>query len=75
MDINNRIIENVNKRKERLNLINKRILNLSSKILALYNVNSTMRIVSPSIFPSISTMNSTSHHPHTSMFFDSTQEI
>jgi uncharacterized protein YoxC len=48
IDINNRIIENVNNRKERLNNINKRILNLSQKVLALYNVNSAMRVVSPS---------------------------
>ena len=36
IDINNRIIENVNLRKERLNGINQRIHILSQKILALY---------------------------------------
>lgn len=44
VDINNRIIDNVNLRKERLNIINKRMLNLSSKIIALYSANTAMRI-------------------------------
>ena len=46
-DINNRIIENVNQRKERLNNLNNRIQTISQKIVTLYNVNSAMRIVSP----------------------------
>lgn len=37
VDVNNRIITNINARKDRLNLINARIQNISSKILALYN--------------------------------------
>ena len=63
VDINNRIIDNVNQRKDRLNNINKRILNLSQKILALYNVNSAMKIVSPSTFPTISSFKTTKEHP------------
>jgi uncharacterized protein YoxC len=52
-DVNNRIIENVNLRKEKLNNLNNRIMNISQKILALYNVNSAMRIVSPAHFPDV----------------------
>lgn len=37
IDVNNRIIRNINARKDRLNLINSRIQNISGKILALYN--------------------------------------
>lgn len=37
IDVNNRIITNINARKDRLNLINSRIQNISGKILALYN--------------------------------------
>lgn len=56
-DVNNRIIESVNRRKERLNNLNGRINNISSKILALYNVNSAMRIVSPAHFPNVQKTN------------------
>ena len=59
VDINNRIIENVNMRKDRLNGINQRILGISQKILTLYGVNSAMRIVSPAHFPDISKVNNT----------------
>ena len=54
VDINNRIIENVNSRKERLNTINSRILGISQKILQLYGVKQAMRIVSPAHFPDVS---------------------
>ena len=54
-DINNRIIENVNQRKERLNNLNNRIQTISQKIVTLYNVNSAMRIVSPAQFPKVQT--------------------
>ena len=37
IDVNNRIIRNINARKDRLNLINSRIQAISGKILALYN--------------------------------------
>lgn len=37
IDVNNRIITNVNARKDRLNMINARIQNVSAKILALYS--------------------------------------
>ena len=53
VDINNRIIDNVNKRKERLNTINGRVLGISQKILTLYGVKQAMRIVSPAHFPDI----------------------
>ena len=53
VDINNRIIESVNKRKDRINGINNRVLNLSQKVLALYNANTAMRIMSPSQYPQI----------------------
>ncbi len=56
-DVNNRIIENVNRRKERLNNLNARINNLSQKILALYNVNAAMRIVSPAHYPDVQKAN------------------
>lgn len=69
-DINNRIIENVNQRKERLNNLNNRIQTISQKIVTLYNVNSAMRIVSPAHFPKVQTQ--TKSHPHQSIFFDKT---
>ena len=53
VDINNRIIDNVNNRKDRLNNINGRILGISQKILQLYGVKQAMRIVSPAHFPDI----------------------
>ena len=37
IDVNNRIITNINARKDRLNLINSRIQAIAGKILALYN--------------------------------------
>ena len=75
IDINNRIIDNVNQRKARLNNINSRMLGISQKILTLYGVNSAMRIVSPCHFPDISKDNGTQNHPHQSMFFDSVDKI
>ena len=75
VDVNNRIIENVNRRKDRLNNLNNRLTNMSSKILALYNVNSAMRIVSPAHFPNIETMHSAKHNPHQSMFFDNMEKV
>ena len=64
VDINNRIIENVNHRKERLNNINSRILGISQKILTLYNVNSAMKIVSPAHFPNVQKATEHQSHPH-----------
>ena len=57
MDINNRIIDNVNQRKARLNNINQRVLGISQKILTLYGVNAAMRIVSPCHYPEIKRAN------------------
>ena len=70
VDINNRIIDNVNQRKDRLNRINGRILGISQKILTLYGVKSAMRIVSPAHFPDVQRENNKQSHPHQSMFFD-----
>lgn len=69
IDVNNRIIKQVNARKDRLNLINSRIQGISHKILALYNQD-LIQIVSPANFPKISTNDSTQNHPHQSIFFD-----
>mmetsp|Transcript_7268 Transcript_7268/g.6406 ORF Transcript_7268/g.6406 Transcript_7268/m.6406 type:complete len:151 (+) Transcript_7268:120-572(+) len=69
-DINDRIIENVNIRKERLNDLNNRLANMSEKILALYNVNQAMRILSPAQYPMIDTMNDPKYNPHQSMFYE-----
>ena len=63
IDINNRIITNVNARKDRLNMINQRIQGISSKILALYDKN-LIQIISPANLPKISTHGSASNHPH-----------
>jgi hypothetical protein len=70
IDVNNRIISNVNARKDRLNMINSRIQNISAKILALYEQKRLMRIISPANLPKISTSESASNHPHQSMFYD-----
>ncbi len=75
IDINNRIIHNVNERKDRLNDLNKRMLDLSSKVIALYGVKTAMRIQSPAQFPIIDSKKSHKHHPYTSMFFDSAESI
>jgi hypothetical protein len=69
IDVNNRIIKQVNARKDRLNLINSRIQGISHKILALYNQD-LIQITSPANFPKISTNDSTQNHPHQSIFFD-----
>ena len=69
IDINNRIITNVNARKDRLNMINQRIQGISAKILALYDKN-LIQIISPANLPKISTYGSASNHPHQSIFFD-----
>jgi len=70
-DVNNRIIENVNSRKERLNNLNNRILGISQKILTLYGVNNAMRIVSPAHYPNVQKDNNNKQtHPHQSIFFD-----
>lgn len=70
-DVNNRIIENVNQRKERLNNLNNRITAISQKILTLYGVNSAMRIVSPAHFPDVQKANNNKQcHPHQSIFYD-----
>jgi hypothetical protein len=70
IDVNNRIINNVNARKDRLNLINSRIGGLSQKILALYGTKDLIRVVSPAHFPKISTSESAANHPHQSIFYD-----
>ena len=70
IDVNNRIITNVNARKDRLNMINHRVQNISAKILALYNTKKLMRITSPAILPEISTSQVPSNHPHQTVFFD-----
>ena len=64
IDVNNRIIGNVNARKDRLNMINARVQNISAKILALYNQKKLMRINSPAVLPKISTSEVASNHPH-----------
>ena len=64
IDVNNRIITNVNARKDRLNMINARIQNISGKILALYNQKRLMRIKSPATLPKISSSDVASNHPH-----------
>lgn len=69
IDVNNRIIRNINARKDRLNLINSRIQAISGKILALYEQD-FFQITSPAHFPKISTSESASSHPQTSMFYD-----
>ena len=69
--MNNRIIEAVNQRKDRLNNLHNRILGISQKILTLYGVNSAMRIVSPAHFPDVQKANNNKQtHPHQSIFFD-----
>lgn len=70
LDVNNRIIGNVNARKDRLNMINSRIQGLSSKILALYGTKDLIRVVSPAHFPKISTSDNANNHPHQSIFYD-----
>jgi len=63
IDVNNRIIRNINARKDRLNLINSRIQGVSGRILALYNQD-FFQIVSPAHFPKISTSESSQNHPY-----------
>ena len=70
IDINNRVITNVNARKDRLNMINARIMGISQKILALYQQKKLMRITSPAVLPKISTSDSASNHPKQSIFFE-----
>lgn len=68
--MNNRIIANVNSRKDRLNLINSRITGISSRILSLYGTKDLIRVVSPAHFPKISTSDCAKNHPHQSIFYD-----
>jgi len=70
IDINNRIISNVNSRKARLNNLNQRISTLANKTMSLYNCNDPMRIESPAEYPKISTFKSPSMHPHQSIFYE-----
>ena len=51
-------------------MMNARIQNVSSKILALYNQKKLMRITSPAVLPKISTSEVPSNHPHQTVFFD-----
>ena len=75
IDINNRIIANVNTRRDRLNKLNQRIAELSKKVLCLYNQEDGMRVESPANFPVISTHKSNNMHPHQSLFYDKQSEI
>ena len=70
IDVNNRIIMNVNARKDRMNMINARIQNISAKVLSLHGQKRLMRITSPATLPKISTSDVPSNHPHQSIFFD-----
>ena len=70
IDVNNRVITSVNARKDRLNLINARIQNISAKILSLYGQKRLMRITSPASLPKISTSDVPSNHPHQTVFYD-----
>jgi len=74
IDVNNRIIRNINARKDRLNLINSRIQGVSGRILALYNQD-FFQIVSPAHFPKISTSESSQNHPYQSMFYDNQEPM
>ena len=47
IDINNRVISNINARKDRLNMINARIQAISQKILTLYDQKRLLKIISP----------------------------
>jgi len=69
IDINNRVITNINARKDRLNMINARIQNVSAKILALYEQKQLLKIISPANLPKISTSESARNHPHQSIFY------
>lgn len=73
IDVNNRIITNVNARKDRLNMINARIQHISAKVLALYGHKRLMKITSPATLPKISTTNIASNHPHQTVFYDRTE--
>ena len=70
IDINNRIINNVNKRKDRINNLNGRIANLAQKTLKLYNCDDAMRVESLSQFPLLENEQSPAMHPHASIFYD-----
>ena len=70
IDVNNRIITNVNARKDRLNMVNARIQSISARILSLYGQKRLMRITSPAVLPKISTSDVPSNHPHQTVFFD-----
>ena len=70
IDINNRIISNLNIRKTRLNEMNARISHIQKKVLALYNAKEGMRVESPANFPIISTHKANNMHPHQSIFYD-----
>ena len=74
IDINNRIISNVNSRKERLNNLNARIGDLAQKTMKLFNCQDPMRVESPATFPRISTNKAVNMHPHQSIFYD-TQDV
>lgn len=47
IDINNRIINAVNQRKDRLNTLNQRINDIAKRTLQLYNCQDPMRVESP----------------------------
>ena len=74
IDVNNRIIRNINARKVRLNLINSRIQGISAKILALYNQD-FFQVISPAHLPKISTSESTSNNPAQSIFYDAQEPM
>lgn len=70
IDINNRIISNVNSRKDRLNTLNSRIQNLAQKTMKLFNCPDPMRVESPADYPKITTSKAANMHPHQSIFYD-----
>lgn len=70
IDINNRIINSVNTRKDRLNTLNERINTCAQRTLKLYNCQDPMRVESPAKYPVISTVRSAQLHPHQSIFYD-----
>ena len=70
IDINNRIINNVNSRKDRINSLNNRIADLAQKTLKLYNCDDAMRVESLSQFPLLENDKSPLMHPHASIFYE-----
>jgi len=70
IDINNRIINSVNTRKDRINNLNNRIADLAQKTLKLYNCDDAMRVESMAQYPILENDKSPYMHPHASIFYD-----